>query len=819
MANVNVNLLDKDGNTLLPSSIISQIQNLSDTLNTFVTKVNGKGLSTNDLTDVLLAKLNSLENYDDSAISSEITTLTNRLNTLTSGNASTAIDNFNEIVEFLNNITDSSTLSGIISGINTAINNVQNNLNSEITRASNLSNDLNVDKLYPLTAGNYYTLATAISAITDSNLKKTGVKITFQSASGIFETWQLKTAISGWNTQTNWVLSPSREEIDANTSDIAALKMGTGYYCIAGWDPNNLSPTPTTTKGNQTWLRNLSHVYLFDMTQNANNVMMPIGELQRANWLRYVDGTFAPTVGITESMRATCDVALYLDSAHTNLYSAAGAFNAATFYNTYGMTQKLYDASGNEVRILRPWETTSTNYSIGIGYSEKVWLIDGLGDSGVYWQGLSQHDITWDGVAGVSLERTALFPSPITTYGNKARCFFYLYNTGDNNTSSHAGVNNLCTLFSNTGRTYPRVSDMSQLTNVTYARANNPTVSNSYPVSEGGYHALNANISRLEVLFGTRYLHNPLLFGSGISSNDSCNSESDFLANGGLKYRKIGDTAYSYCSYNQQPNIYIDASGHKADASNLLNSYYPKEQCLESQLAASFAKEIGVAANTNFTFYGSTYQYGNVTGVLGLSDGIMNAIVYKQMTSNIQGYDSGGNATYYELITNLRMSLFEGLNLSGDIWAYWGGGYEQVGTNVSTAQGHNGDKVDIYLQTDQKKWIAETDVSKTNLGIFDFESQYEKIAEVNTLGNSYAKTRIPLTPWKSVNGGSLSTGQCYQQFEDNYWSNVINTRVRLAALFRGNAFYGVCSPRCIYASSACSNVVQSIGGSAQVLIG
>ena len=110
------------------------------------------------------------------------------------------------------------------------------------------------------------------------------------------------------------------------------------------------------------------------MTQNTGTTMRPIGELQRDNWLRYIDNTFAPTVGITEAMRAMCDVNLYLDAAHTNLYSAAGAFNAATFYNTYGMSQKLYDVSGNEVRILRPWETTNTNYTIGIGFSQKVWL-------------------------------------------------------------------------------------------------------------------------------------------------------------------------------------------------------------------------------------------------------------------------------------------------------------------------------------------------------------------------------------------------------------------------------------------------------------
>ena len=763
------------------------------------------------------------------------------------------------------------------------------------------TNDLNVDNLYPLGTG-YYTLTTAISAITDSNLKKTGVKITFQSASGIFETWQFKSAIANWSTASNWerilvtgkfgntdivtdvnsiqrsgfytayntgsnvpnnlynwfvvhnnsstgtvnatqeataysttiikykrnlingvwgawVLLPSRAEIDQNTSDIAELKLGSGYYCISGWDPNNLSPTPTTTKGNQTWLRDLSHVYLFDTSQNTGTTMRPVGELQRANWLRYIDGTFAPTIGITEAMRATCDVALYLDATQTTLYSAAGAFNATTFYNAYGMSQKLYDASGNEVRILRPWETTSTNYSIGVGYSEKVWLIDGLGTSGTYWQGLSEHDITWDGVKGVALERTAINPCPITTIGNKTRCFFYLYNTGDSNTASAIGKNSLCTLFSGLGRTFPRVNDIQQITNMNYARANNSVTTNPYPVAEGGYHALNASICRHEVLFGTRYLHNPSLFGSGISSNYTCNNEATFLANGGFKYKVSTDTTWSYCTLNANPSIYYNNAAGITNVSDLLNGYYPKEQCLESQLAASFAKETGVAANTDFTFYGSTYQYRNVTGVLGLADGRMNVIVTKIMSQTISAFNAAGVATSYDISCCLRMSLIDGVNEIGDVFAYNGGGYEQVGTCISTSYGHTGEPIDLYLQPDQKFWAYTTDVTKNNLGTFDFEKSYIKIGSTTNLGDNSTKTRQALTPWKISNGGSMSSGQCFYAWSNNYWSATLQQRVRVSAHFRGYAANGACAARTLDAATAVSYSAVNYGGSAQILLG
>jgi hypothetical protein len=605
----------------------------------------------------------------------------------------------------------------------------------------------------------------------------------------------------------------------ADKSVVDELVLGIGSYYIAGWNPNDLSPTPTTTKGNQAWMRDLSHVYLFDMTQNTGTTMRPVGELQRANWLRYVDGSFAPTVGITEAMRATCDVALYLDSAHTNQYSAAGAFNATTFYNTYGMNTPLYDINGNSVRILRPWETTNTNYTIGVGFSEKVWLIDGLGTSGTYWQGLSQHEITWDGVKGVPLERTAINPCPVTTYGNKTRCFFYLYNTGDSNTASAIGKNNLCTLFSGLGRTFPRVNDMQQVTNMNYARANNSVATNPYPTAEGGYHALNATITRREVLFGTRYLHNPALFGSGISSNDTCNNETTFLVNGGFKYKVSTDSTWNYCAFGATPTIYYNATAGTTNASDLLNQQYPKEQVLESQLAASFAKETGVSAGTYFSFYGSTYQWRNVTGVLGLADGRMNVIITKVMSQTISAFNAVGVTTNYDIACCLRMSIIDGINATGDIFMYSGGGYEQVGTCVSTVSPHTGDSVDLYLQPDQKFWTNTSDITKNNLGIFDFEKSYLKLATVTNLGDSYAKTRQSLTPWKIANGGGISTGQCFYVWDNNYWSTVLQQRVRIAARFRGLASISFCSPRIMYASYAVSFAYQSIGGSAQILIG
>lgn len=82
-----------------------------------VDKVTGKQLSTEDFTSALKTKLESLNNYDDAAIQEAVSGLQTQINTLVSGDASTAIESFNEIIAFLDGVEDTETLDGIIASI------------------------------------------------------------------------------------------------------------------------------------------------------------------------------------------------------------------------------------------------------------------------------------------------------------------------------------------------------------------------------------------------------------------------------------------------------------------------------------------------------------------------------------------------------------------------------------------------------------------------------------------------------------------------------------------------------------------------------
>lgn len=125
---------------------LSRVDNTSDlqkpisnatqaALNKKVDKVEGKQLSTNDLTNELKQKLDSLQNYNDAELRDKLETLTNNFNTLVNANPTQAIENFNEIIAFLENIEDDETLSGIIAGIETqigSINSAIDNINTTL---------------------------------------------------------------------------------------------------------------------------------------------------------------------------------------------------------------------------------------------------------------------------------------------------------------------------------------------------------------------------------------------------------------------------------------------------------------------------------------------------------------------------------------------------------------------------------------------------------------------------------------------------------------------------------------------------------------
>lgn len=108
--------LDNDSGFLTEHQDISNLATKTE-LSGKVDKVAGKQLSTEDFTSALKTKLDGLSNYDDTAIQEAVSGLQTQLNTLVSGDASTAIESFNEIIAFLDGLEDTEDLASIIASI------------------------------------------------------------------------------------------------------------------------------------------------------------------------------------------------------------------------------------------------------------------------------------------------------------------------------------------------------------------------------------------------------------------------------------------------------------------------------------------------------------------------------------------------------------------------------------------------------------------------------------------------------------------------------------------------------------------------------
>jgi hypothetical protein len=626
------------------------------------------------------------------------------------------------------------------------------------------------------------------------------------------------------------------KRIVALEQSVADLGGTSDAYYYASQDTSQASPdlvNPQTNVSVQ-MLQDMYRPFLVDHTEAKEGVeVMPADELKRNNWLRYADGSFAPAVGITEEMRAECDVELYLDAEHTEKYCDAGAFNAERFYNEYGMTQKLYDANGKAVRILRPWETTSKDYSIMVGDPSGTYLLDDYstkeGEQDIMYKGISK---SYREVAGCKpryLAPTLLAPCHATSVkgaDGKIRfsSFPFLYNPCDDNTKGGFNSDFGVKMFYDNG-CYPRVNDVSQVSSIKYSRNNNFDQSKSYPFAEAGYHAYNTFLVAHELLYGTNYINNPdTLFSSGTSSTDwiAENDEDGWRRYGGIRVKAGNDGQWRHLVWSAKPAFMCkDANGTKINASMtvFVNNDFPKWREMEAQLVLSFAAELGIQENTDFEVYGQTYRYVTPSKAKGLADGYMNAIVYKVVPGEWQGYDANGNAVTWKFEVNLRQGIIDGLTTSGDIYHSRGGGYEQVATNHYTSQTGQagGNEIDLYIETDQRKWHSETLPIKPDLGVFDFESHYEKMAHISDFITGWLKQRVPHTSFYKVVGGLRNTYVTGYNSNENYYSSNPNERVRLSARSGGYTTWIGCASRCLFATSSVLSAVRYIGGSAQCL--
>jgi hypothetical protein len=242
---------------------------------------------------------------------------------------------------------------------------------------------------------------------------------------------------------------------------------------------------------------------------------------------------------------------------------------------------------------------------------------------------------------------------------------------------------------------------------------------------------------------------------------------------------------------------------------------------MEPQIAASLAAEMGLAANTAFKWNGGEWHYEvpSLTGINSLtgSSSSMNCRIYKKITEGLSSaVTSGGHYM-------LRCALAEGVNPTGDIWWYQGGGcdliYKATGTTNSAYT------YSFYLEPDQTKWLTPSTVDKKTDGTsFPSETAYTAIITNSTaggFGNDWSTSRTGYTPLRLSTGGSYTSGECmynYRTMSDTDAYATVGTKTRRHVVCRGSVRSGECSPRYLAANVRPYRTDAFIGCAAQVLL-
>lgn len=628
-----------------------------------------------------------------------------------------------------------------------------------------------------------------------------------------------------------------------------------GDNCVMGFMDETLSVKPIESHGNTEWLRNYNFV-LCDMTKTIDRTDNGVAYktqaytvLQRDNLLRNIDGAYSPAVVISDEQYADSTLTLYTKSGSTyTLYCSAGNYDPVAYldnmlrpYYAGSKTEdaiKLYkkndDGTYSEAHALLPWETVDNKWSIFLdSFGRDVYYLDNVkGESGKLWRGIFS-DLSnveggkWDGIdlSQYRIRHTGISPCPaasVTYNGNTVmRNMFYL-KAGMTNCQGGAGANNCTTMLRDQNRTYPRVNDVQAINIMTYSRNNNPDTTKPYPCAEGGYNNWSASIMAQELIHGTKSLYTASMYGSGISSNEGCGNEAQFLLSGGTRMRKSGTSdAFTYRTWKGTAPFKPSASASATNMTKTLNQEFPKEQCMESLIVLSFAKEFGIAADTWFTVYGGTYKYVTPSGCKGLADGYMNARVYKNVGGTVNGYNiSTSAAETWNVEVMLRMSICGGINLCGDILSYWPGGADVIITLLKTdTNGAGGNKAEAYSELDQLKWIRDTSTKLALSTQFESQKAYPLRYTLESTFDGWIKKRIGYTPIGASVGGSISSGECCFLDLGNWgYGTDLTVHHRAALRFRYAANYSHCAPRSMNASHPATNANRNFGGSAQVLL-
>ena len=261
---------------------------------------------------------------------------------------------------------------------------------------------------------------------------------------------------------------------------------------------------------------------------------------------------------------------------------------------------------------------------------------------------------------------------------------------------------------------------------------------------------------------GNWYQHAGARMGCGFSANVIANSaarwdESDTTASNGFRYIKHDGTTWGYYGFNSNANFGLGTTGDNLYKGCMLNQWRTPWNIFEQQRVLMYAKAHSIAELTWFAFEGSIYKYRSISGLAGLADGVMTAVVWKKLASKLpQGAveptttnDVSGNRCEWLISSAVYRGVITDVSPSWCVSGLW---MCQWGTD---------NHYEAWLCTDQSKMLK----SSSSTAIDEDaeypqeakDSGYLKLASINA-GNAYRKNFGESLFWPKDEAGRTGGG-------------------------------------------------------------
>lgn len=455
-------------------------------------------------------------------------------------------------------------------------------------------------------------------------------------------------------------------------------------------------------------------------------------------------------------------------------------------------------------------------YNIMYGWTQTVHTIENATVGNEVVALFGEEPFEYNGVQSRPIPPTLICPGLPTLVDNKFRSMYFTCNIATKGNNGQLGI----TLFNKANRAYPKTA-LSQFTTNDFAVAHNADKTKTVPFAPlMDWHLLNIT-NALMNKFGTVYLHDPNKFGAGISSNVVVSAANRAFTTGVIYRFNVGDE-YIHQRFSETPSFCVDNKGTKKNWSAILSNDWPRMECLEIQMALSYAAENNIQPGNSFTFSGATYQYFDIPGAKTLLEGEMNAKLVKTCyLNNLSAYDTSGNPVNVDsAVIRLQTSAVYGMDLvSADVLAYAGAGIEKIMDVEDATSGGQTNPIKCYLCLYQDKLTLSKDYVKDSGQLFDFETNpaYSTFGGTLPSGSGYYTALARGTRLGFSKKGGSSGNVAYID-RSNYTGQPIGKRVRMGHRVRGYATWTVASARSLYANSPASFTYQFSAGGFQVRI-